>query len=257
MVAVCLSVATCLAALLPGGSFAGTARVVAAGQGGRSVWDGVYAAGQAERGKTAFENYCVSCHGSDLSGGQGPALAGGTFMQRWDFRNVNQLFTEMKTRMPRNDPSSLTDATYLDIVSYVLQANAFPAGADSLKADTDLLGSMRIEKTRGGQQATELRTGMLVQVVGCLTQGADNAWILANSSPPIRTENPDASRGDERKKIEATPLGTLTFQLLGVFSPLDEHKGHRMEGRGFLVKDPGGDRISVATLEMIGTSCAR
>src|SRR5712692_629597 len=79
--------------LLAVGVFLGPARISAVEQGVKSVWDGVYASAQAERGMTAFENYCAGCHSSDLSGGQGPALAGGTFMQRWDFRHVNQLFT--------------------------------------------------------------------------------------------------------------------------------------------------------------------
>jgi mono/diheme cytochrome c family protein len=222
----------------------------------RSVWDGVYAAVQAERGKTAFESYCAGCHSSDLSGAQGPALAGGPFIQRWDFRNVNQLFTEMKTRMPRNDPSSLTDGTYLDILSYILKANAFPAGSEELKASADLLGAVRIERAKaGGDRPVELRTGMLVQVVGCLTQGP-NGWMLAKATAPTRTENPDASKGDDRKRVESMPLGTQSFQLLGVFS-LDDQKDHKMEGKGFLVKDPGGDRINVATLEPIAATCAQ
>jgi quinoprotein glucose dehydrogenase len=228
--------------------------VVAQGQTVRSVWEGVYAPAQAERGKTAFDSYCAGCHSSDLTGGQGPALAGGTFMQRWDFRNVNQLFTEMKTRMPRNDPASLTDGTYLDIVTYILKANAFPAGSDELKPGGDLLGTIRIEKTKAGDRPADLRTGMLVQVVGCLTQNP-GGWALTRATIPTRTENPDASKGEDRTKLETMPLGTQSFQLLGVFSPLDDQKDHKMEGKGFLVKDPTGDRINVATLEPIAASC--
>jgi quinoprotein glucose dehydrogenase len=221
----------------------------------KSVWDGVYASAQAERGKTAFDSYCAGCHSSDLTGGQGPALSGGTFMQRWDFRNVNQLFTEMKTRMPRNDPSSLTDNTYVDIVSFILKANAFPAGSDELKPVAEL-ANIRIERNKAGDRPAELRTGMLVQIVGCLTQGP-NGWVLAKATPPVRTENPDASKGEDRKKVEAMPLGTQSFQLIGVFSSLDDQKDHKIEGKGFLVKDPGGDRINVATLETIGANCAQ
>jgi quinoprotein glucose dehydrogenase len=231
-------------------------RTSAQGQTARSVWDGVYASTQAERGKTAFESYCAGCHSSDLTGGSGPALSGAPFMQRWDFRNVNQLFTEMKTRMPRNDPSSLVESTYLDIVTYILKANAFPAGSEELKPAADLLGSIRIERTKTSDRPAELRTGMLVQVIGCLTQGA-NGWMLAKATAPIRTENPDASKGDERTKLESMPLGTQSFQLLGIFSPLDDQKDHKMEGKGFLVKDPSGDRINVATLEPISANCAQ
>jgi hypothetical protein len=42
-----------------------------------------------------------------------------------------------------------------------------------------------------------------------------------------------------------------------VYSALDEHKGHRMEGKGFIVKDPEGDRLNVVSLEMVASSCAQ
>jgi hypothetical protein len=36
---------------------------------------------------------------------------------------------------------------------------------------------------------------------------------------------------------------------------LSMDKGHKMEARGFLVRDSNGDRINVVTLEMIGPGC--
>jgi hypothetical protein len=47
----------------------------------------------------------------------------------------------------------------------------------------------------------------------------------------------------------------LEVNLLGVFTPLDQHMGHKMEGRGFLVKDAGGDRVNIVALEMLDSSC--
>jgi mono/diheme cytochrome c family protein len=223
-----------------------------------SVWDGVYTAAQAERGKAAFDTYCASCHSSDLSGAQGPALAGNPFMQRWDFRNVSQLFNEIKTRMPRNDPSSLSDETYADLISFILKSNAFPAGASELTPQPDALDAVRIEKSKGeAPTAEELPTGTLVLVVGCLTQTANGGWTLSNASAAVRVQSPDASKGDERSKVASTPLAGQTFQLMSVYTPLDEHKSHKMEGRGFLVKDAGGDRINIVALEMLDSNCSK
>jgi mono/diheme cytochrome c family protein len=106
----------------------------------KSVWDGVYVPEQATRGKATFETTCAGCHGADLSGQSGPALAGERFKTKWDFQAVNQLFTEIRTRMPRNNPSTLSDETYLDLVTYILQANAFPSGAEPLRLDATTLG---------------------------------------------------------------------------------------------------------------------
>jgi hypothetical protein len=52
------------------------------------------------------------------------------------------------------------------------------------------------------------------------------------------------------------PLGTRRAGLLGVYGSLDSHTGHKMEAKGFLVKDPGGDRVNVVALEMVAPGCA-
>jgi hypothetical protein len=202
--------------------------------------------------------YCVSCHGDDLTGAQAPALSGATFFQRWDFRSVGQLFGEMKERMPRNDPSSLSDATYADIVSYILQVNGFPAGSDELQPQPQQLSTIRIERKKGEERVGgQLASGMLVLSVGCLGAGDNGGWALSNASPPMRVDNPDPSKGAERDRFAAMPPGNQTLQLLSIFDKVDQYKGQKMEVKGFLVKDPGGDRINVATLDLLDANCNR
>ena len=48
--------------------------------------------------------------------------------------------------MPRNDPASLEEMAYVDIIGYVLQQNGFPAGTTELKPNPDLLRSIKIVK---------------------------------------------------------------------------------------------------------------
>lgn len=118
----------------------------------RSVWDGAFTDAQALRGMEAYDVSCASCHQADLSGGvlvgddEAPALRN---VDRLAARkDLDALFSFVKNGMPADSPSSLTDATYIDIVAYILQQNAFPAGHTELKADPGTLKTIAIVRTR-------------------------------------------------------------------------------------------------------------
>ena len=101
------------------------ARVVAGAIGSqgdrRTVWDGVYTAEQAARGKAVYEANCTSCHQSDLSGSsEARPLAGEPFMQDWREDNLNTLFTRIRQLMPFDDPSTLSDQDYTDSVANII-----------------------------------------------------------------------------------------------------------------------------------------
>jgi mono/diheme cytochrome c family protein len=99
----------------------------------RTLRDGVYSAEQAVRGKARYASACAACHLADLTGtlagdAGAPPLRGEafvSFIEGWDAR---RLFEYMKTTMPADDPASLSDTAYLDVLSYLFQANGFPAG---------------------------------------------------------------------------------------------------------------------------------
>ena len=250
-----------LVAGFAGGVWAAVILSAAVGaQNRKTVWDKVYTAEQAAEGKATYEVQCAGCHSKDLSGqaggGQGPELAGNAFTKKWDLQTLNQLYTEISTRMPRNQPRSLTSAEYLSLVAFILQSNKFPAGEAELTADAAMLTSTFIAREAGKAAAAPqpITTGTLVQVVGCL-QAAGSGWTLTQASAPVKTENPDASPEEQRTKMAATPAGSVTLQLLGLYAPPEEHKGHRVEGKGFIVKDPAGDRLNVVSLEMVATTC--
>jgi len=66
------------------------ARVAA--QGGSTIWDGVYTAAQASRGRTAYMRECAECHNEDMMGdGVAPALVGDQFFSRWSDLTVADL----------------------------------------------------------------------------------------------------------------------------------------------------------------------
>ena len=56
-------------------------------------------------------------------------------MDHWREDTLESLYSNIKRSMPRNDPGSLTTASYLDIVEYILQQNGFPPGGSSLSSD--------------------------------------------------------------------------------------------------------------------------
>ena len=117
----------------------------------KTVRDGVFTAAQAARGSTTYFVTCSGCHMDDLSvGGEfdmqvAPALARDGFMER---RDLNSVFVFAKANMPADNPASLSDDMYLDVLAYVLQQNGFPAGKDELKPVTAALKNIRITSVR-------------------------------------------------------------------------------------------------------------
>ena len=100
---------------------------------------GVYTVEQGRRGKTHYDAFCAPCHVGDLSGTLAadtgaPPLRGAPFMASMERKGVAAVFDYIKATMPADDPSSLEDGEYLDILAYLIQANGFPAGGRELTA---------------------------------------------------------------------------------------------------------------------------
>jgi len=113
----------------------------------KTTLDGVFTDAEAARGKTAYNNACSACHMEDLSGsGQALPLAGDAFMDIWEGQTMNDLMGLVQGTMPQDKPGSLPPDTALDIISYILQQNKFPAGHDELKNDPDALKGILITK---------------------------------------------------------------------------------------------------------------
>src|SRR5438874_364252 len=87
----------------------------------QSVWDGVYTDEQAVRGGEVFNKTCVACH--DLKA----EFTGDAFMNTWKGQKAFDLFDRIRTEMPMDSPGSLTQQTYIDIVSFMFKSNEFPA----------------------------------------------------------------------------------------------------------------------------------
>ena len=115
----------------------------------RSVWDGVYTQEQSRRGEALYGGECAKCHGTDLGGAdEVPALSGGGFLSNWDGLTVGDLSERVRISMPPNKQGRLSRQQIVDILSYVLSVNSFPAGKTDLDPRTEQLKQIRIEATR-------------------------------------------------------------------------------------------------------------
>ena len=217
-----------------------------------SVWDGVYSAEQAMRGKKLYEATCSRCHGEDLSGANARPLAGESFIRDWGGLKLDGVLTRART-MPPGASGSLGDAGYVDIIAYVLEVNEFPHGEAELT--TERAGDILVYGTDGPDAVPNFA---MVQVVGCLARD-DRTWIVTDGSEPIRTRDPDASTGDVLDLTQAMALGGNTFELMYVFPDPDPYEGHRVEAKGFLIRredDSGAlDAINVTAVASLEAAC--
>ena len=222
--------------------------IAAAQEPTKTVDAGVYTEAQAARGAAVYETTCAGCHRGDLGGGAGPALRSQRFAQQFAGKELRALFTKTAA-MPRNAPASLGDNVYLDLVAHLLRENGFPAGAQELTAAA--LDDVRVLPGRP-KPPPPIGDFSYVEVVGCLTPGPRNAWLLTRASAPAVP----AAGATTAAPANGSSLGTETFHLVDAmaYGPAD-HQGHKMYVRGLLIRLPDEQRMTISTFEMLSPSC--
>lgn len=114
-----------------------------------SVWDGVYAPAQADRGKALYTAQCASCHGAALDGsGQAPPLTGADFKSNWNGQSADDLFEKIQATMPADHPGNLSRPQTADILAFLLTSNGFPPGGKDLPSDAAALAKIRFEAAK-------------------------------------------------------------------------------------------------------------
>jgi mono/diheme cytochrome c family protein len=219
-------------------------------QGTRTVLDGVYTTEQAARGQQAYGDFCVACHeGVDQDG---PDLTGSAFVDRWRGDKLDVLFTQIRTKMPGNRPGGLSENIYVDVLAFLLERTGFPAGSKELTAE--VIRSVQLVGKDGPQPLPNLT---VVRVVGCLTSGPNDVWILTNASEPVRSRSINTTTPEELKASAAWPLGAQTFRLQNVPESAGGIKGHKVQTKGVLIRQNRNDRINVTSLETVASSCGQ
>ena len=88
-----------------------------------------YTTAQARAGSLVYAKACISCHGANLQGVAGPAVAGKAFLasvksNKWTYADFRNLVVQ---QMPLNNPGSLTPTQYASVLAFLLAENCFPA----------------------------------------------------------------------------------------------------------------------------------
>ena len=126
----------------------GVSRSVVSAQ-DKTVWSGIFTAEQAARGKEKATAECSACHGMTLTGDLAPALVGADFIDHWYDARLGELAQRIQNTMPQSAPGTLKAEEYADIIAYLLSANGFPAGSDTLAmTPVDALDAIKITKMK-------------------------------------------------------------------------------------------------------------
>ena len=225
-----------------------SAQAPAGGDLGPTVWDGIFTEDQAARGRGQFFTHCSECHGDALEGGEGKPLSGESFQTDFRQTTVDYLLRQISRNMPYSMDGSLQGtlpiATYVDILSHILNSNGYPAGSAELTPASSV-GVQIVAKDGPGA----LPDNVLAQVVGCLERDADRQWRLVNATQPKRV------LADGPPFDVDAPLGDAEFDLMFVLTSLDKYAGFRMTATGRLIGEGGADGINVSTVNPVSETC--
>ena len=228
--------------------------VMAQGNDGKKIWDGVFTEAQAARGKPAYETSCGRCHNNAMVGSdRAPALKGDGFFSHWENDTLDKLFTKIRDTMPAGGIESVTDAGKLDILAYVLSVNGAPAGNEELSLELPTLEAITI--VRQGGAPTGVANFNLVQVVGCLTP-AGQGWKLTSATEPAVTKE-EASTPAAISKAGEQPLGQLDFELVSIVPAYqaDQRSGQKVEARGLIFRSNNERVLNLTSLQSVGDRC--
>jgi hypothetical protein len=215
---------------------------------------------QVGRGKNTYKRFCSDCHLSNLQGdGLEPPLTGSLFLDAWREDYLASLYDFMQTRMPKsrdNEPGSLKENQYLDILAYILSENEFPTGAKELGfAD---LGNVMLT---GHDGPAPLPPTALGRVVGCFTAQGD-AFILTSASAPSRVREADVTDEIEIAKSAISPLGSQSYTLNNLEFVIKDNErgallGQKVQAKGVINLESTPGRIHVLSLVGTGQSCVQ
>jgi mono/diheme cytochrome c family protein len=125
---------TVLAAVLGAAAVSGQAPT-------KTTNSGVFTAEQAERGKKVFEAKCTACHDT-------ARFTGDVFLDAWDGKPLKDVWDIASGTMPEDNPGSLPQQEYGDIIAFFLHLNQFPTGDTELKGEAAAMAAIKIEKKK-------------------------------------------------------------------------------------------------------------
>jgi len=100
---------------------------------------GVYTAAQAERGKKVFEAKCTACHDT-------ARFTGEQFVDPWEGKPLKDVWDIASGTMPEDNPGSLAQQEYGDLIAYFLHLNGFATGDAELPGNAAAMANIKMEK---------------------------------------------------------------------------------------------------------------
>ncbi len=107
----------------------------------KSTNDGVYTKAQGERGQKVFADKCTACHESSRFSGE-------AFHEAWDGKAMKEIWDIASGTMPEDNPGSLKQQEYADILAYFLSLNEYPAGEAELAGNAAAMAAIKIDKKK-------------------------------------------------------------------------------------------------------------
>jgi mono/diheme cytochrome c family protein len=183
---------------------------------------GVYTAAQAERGRKVFEATCTACHDT-------ARFTGEQFVDPWEGKPLKEVFDIASGTMPEDNPGSLAQQEYGDIIAYFLQLNGFATGDTELQGNAAAMANVKMEKLAvappgvGALEMTSVNAGVYTP------EQADRGQLLyrnkcASCHPPVRFTDEDLFH----QVYAGKPLWEL-FDAISETMPEDDPGGMQPE----------------------------
>lgn len=97
----------------------------------------LYSEAQAVRGSGVYQRVCIECH-------EKLEYTGPDFRTKWNNKPVFDLYDLLRSTMPDQNPGTLSNQEYIDVVGYMMKLNGVPAGKTALPADAEALKKIKI-----------------------------------------------------------------------------------------------------------------
>jgi len=109
-----------------------------AAQNGRTVRDGVFSRAQVARGARVFESICTNCH--EIA----EFVGADAYLEEVEGKPLWETFDFISTKMPDDDPGSLSLDEYAAVLAYIFSVYGLPSGDAELAVDQESLEAIKI-----------------------------------------------------------------------------------------------------------------
>lgn len=95
----------------------------------KTVRDGVFTQAQVDAGKPVYDSVCRNCHDMRFYRDA---------LRSWNNQSLLWFWESILGTMPADNPGSLMDREYTEVVAYILAEQGFPAGETPLDPDAGM-----------------------------------------------------------------------------------------------------------------------